>query len=244
MTTGQHISEETRRKMSLARKGKKRPPFSDEWKRNMSIGMKGRRNSEETREKISDSLKGLIRTPEHCANISAAKKGMRLSEEQKRKMSDAHKGMCFSEEWRRNISLGKRGRKYRPFSEQAKRNMAEAQRGKTHSEETRQKLRIAQQNYLLRLGGGLIRGLHETQILDAQEEIDNCKIDRDFRLLGYAPDGYCHETNTIYEVYERYHNRSVQRKHDLRRQQAIQTKLNCSFVILRDPAKRNWMLYE
>jgi len=23
-------------------------------------------------------------------------------------------------------------------------------------------------------------------------------------LLGYYPDGYCHETNTIYELYKRY----------------------------------------
>ena len=40
---GRKTSEETKRKMSLAKKNKKRPAFSEEWKRNMSMSRKGRK---------------------------------------------------------------------------------------------------------------------------------------------------------------------------------------------------------
>jgi len=48
-------------------------------------------------------------------------------------------------------------------------------------------------------------GKNEKQLLNEQEKIDNCKIKRQFLVkgLGYTVDGYCHETNTIYEVYEK-----------------------------------------
>ena len=54
---GKHHSEETKRKMSEARKGKH---FSEETKRKMSEAAKGKHFSEETKRKMSASIKNLI----------------------------------------------------------------------------------------------------------------------------------------------------------------------------------------
>ena len=61
---GRTHSEETRRKISEANKGKKHKPFSEETRRKMSESrkgrhspMKGRTHSEETRRKMSDAAK-------------------------------------------------------------------------------------------------------------------------------------------------------------------------------------------
>lgn len=69
-------SEETRKKMSESKKGKKRRPFTEEHKRKMSEAKKGKKFSEEAKKNISDALKG-----------------KKHSEETKRKMSDAKKGI-------------------------------------------------------------------------------------------------------------------------------------------------------
>ena len=76
---GKHHSEEYKRKMSEACKGRtawnKGKTFSEEYKRNMSELMKGRTFSEEWKRKLSES-----------------QKGKKLSEEAKRKLSEARKG--------------------------------------------------------------------------------------------------------------------------------------------------------
>ena len=80
-----------------------------------------------------------------------------------------------------------------------------------------------------------LRGTHEKQLLDLQEQSDNCKIDRNFSVLGYFPDGYCRETNTIYEVYEKFHFKDKRQiKRDKIRQKEIQDELNCCFVVIKD----------
>ena len=76
---GKHRSEETKRKISEANKGKipcnKDMPRSEETKKKISESHKGKRMSEEAKRKISEANKGKKRTTE-----------------QKRKMSEAHKG--------------------------------------------------------------------------------------------------------------------------------------------------------
>ena len=69
-------SEETRKKMSKARKGKKR---SEETKMKMSESMKGKKLSKETKRKISKSIKGKKRSEETKRKISEAKKGKNLN---------------------------------------------------------------------------------------------------------------------------------------------------------------------
>jgi len=78
-------------------------------------------------------------------------------------------------------------------------------------------------------------GNNEKYLLDKQEQIDNCIIERDFKIGPYSPDGYCRETNTIYEVYEKYHyGWQRQIEHDKKRQIYIENKLKCKFVIIKD----------
>ena len=60
---GRHPSEETLKKKSLAMTGKKMPPVSEETRRKLSIANKGRYPSEETRKKLSQNSarkKGVI----------------------------------------------------------------------------------------------------------------------------------------------------------------------------------------
>ena len=92
-------SEETRKKISEAKKGKKRPPFTEEWKKKISEACRSRiqgPHTEETRRKISETKKGKKLPPfteEHKTKISEAMKGKPKSEEHKRKLSEALKGI-------------------------------------------------------------------------------------------------------------------------------------------------------
>ena len=78
-------------------------------------------------------------------------------------------------------------------------------------------------------------GKHEKEILDLQEQKDNCKILRQYQVLGYFVDGYCPENNVVYEVYEPWHSKTVFR--DLNRKTEICNHLSCDFIILWDKIK-------
>jgi len=89
-------SEETRQKISAARKGQK---HSEEHRRKIGAAGKGRKHSEETKAKMSASNKGQKRSEETRRNLSAiAKLRPPRSEEARRKMSAARKGRKPSEE--------------------------------------------------------------------------------------------------------------------------------------------------
>ena len=131
-------SEESRRKMSDARKGEKHYLYgkspSEESRRKMSEAHKGRTPSEESRRKMSDTHKGKTHTEETRRKISEANKdknhpnyGKTLSEETRRKIGEAHKGKSLSEETKRKLSEAKKDKNP---SEETKRKMSEAQKGK------------------------------------------------------------------------------------------------------------------
>ena len=111
-------SEETRRKMSEARKGK---TPSVETRRKLSEAHKGRIFSEEHRQKLSEtakSRKGIIPSAETRQKMSKAQKGRKHSQETRRKMSKAQKGdkhpnfgRTFSDEHRHNLSKAQKGDK-------------------------------------------------------------------------------------------------------------------------------------
>lgn len=91
-------SEETKRKISEAHKGKK---MSEEHRRKLSevrkgkpTGSKGKhwKLSEETKRKISEANKGKKRSEEWKRKQTEAKKGKPKSEETKKKLSEANKG--------------------------------------------------------------------------------------------------------------------------------------------------------
>ncbi len=93
---------------------------SEETRKKISISMKGKNTwmegkhlSEETKRNISESHKGKKLGPiseETKKKISEANKGKKHLEETKRKMSETHKGMKFSEESKRKISERLKGR--------------------------------------------------------------------------------------------------------------------------------------
>ena len=123
---GYKCSDETRLKMSKAKKGIKRKPFSEETKRKMRESHKGIPRSEEVKKKISESNKGKKRQP--------------FSEETKRKLSESLKGkkrQPFSEEHKRKISNAQKGKN---LSEETRLKMSEVKKGKHHSEETKIKI--------------------------------------------------------------------------------------------------------
>ena len=170
----------------------------------------------------------------------------------KQKLSDSAKnnpvkfwiGKERSEETRQKISRALKGNipafKGRHHTAESLRIMSDKSskglKDRPKSAEHKRKLRLKRLEQIERESGIVFPqiGLNETQLLDRQEEIDNCKILRQHRIreLGYFVDGYCPETNTVYEVYEAFH--AKRSSHDIQRQKEIQDFLKCNFIILRD----------
>ena len=141
--SGRVLSEETRRKLSDANRGKNHPnygkTFSEETRRKMSASKKNM--SDETRKKMSEVKKGENHPFYGKTHSSETKRKMsevhkNPSEETRRKKSEAHKGKTLSEETRRKMSEAHKGKTH---SEQSKRKVGEANKGKTQSEETKRK---------------------------------------------------------------------------------------------------------
>ena len=127
-------SEEARRKMSKAKKGKR---HSDEHRKKLSKAAKGKHISEETKKKISESTSGeknhmfgKHHSNETKKKIGEASKGRYYSEEARRKMSKAKKGKKLSEEHRRKLSEAMKDKpahnKGVPMSEETKKKISEA----------------------------------------------------------------------------------------------------------------------
>ena len=94
---GKKLSEETKKKISEARRNQVTQPMegkkhSEETRKKMSKAQKGRVQTEETRKKISKANKGKLLLEETIRKISEAAKDRKHSEETRMKMSEAHKG--------------------------------------------------------------------------------------------------------------------------------------------------------
>ena len=116
-------------------------------------GNSGGSPSEETRRKISTTLKGKTFSEETRRKISEANKGRKHSEEFRRKLSEANTGenhpnygKSLSEETRRKISEAHKGKKRRPLSEEHRRKISRANTGRRRSEETRRKMSAHQKS--------------------------------------------------------------------------------------------------
>lgn len=88
------VHEDTKRKISLANKGKRKPPFSVEHCR-----------------KISEWHKGRPLSPEHRTNIGKGNTGNVLSDEHRKKISESERGKIISQE-HINKALATRGRPF------------------------------------------------------------------------------------------------------------------------------------
>lgn len=129
---------------------------TNEMKRKISRGMKGKKNalgkhwllSEETKGKMSQSRIGRRLSEEYKIKLSLAQKERYKDPKEREKTSSAMKGRKFSDEHRRKISIARKG-KYSPgtgfqkghkVSEEMRRKISQAQMGRRLSEETKRKL--------------------------------------------------------------------------------------------------------
>ena len=155
-------SEETRRKMSEASQNRKRAPLSPDHRAKIGAAIKGKRHSEETKEKmrlaianrsvedrarIGDAIRDANnrRSPEVLAKIANAHRGMKRSPEARLKMSMAGRGKHISAEHRAKLSRALKGRKCPPRSPEHRENQRKAQTGLKHvafSAEHRERLSI------------------------------------------------------------------------------------------------------
>lgn len=104
--------------------GTGRLSLSEEARRKVSEASKGRRHSLETRKRMSEAAKKRGFTAEHRRKVNESLKGKIHSQETRRKMSQSQKLRCGTEEHRRKVSEDqkKRGDSYhRKQSEHAKR---------------------------------------------------------------------------------------------------------------------------
>ena len=124
---------------------------------NLTTGGAGGSRSEETRRKISETLKGKTFSEETRRKLSEAAQGRKLSKETRRKLSEANTGenhpnygKPHSEETRRKISEGNKGEKNHFFGKQLsaehRHKISEANVGRKRSEETRRKMSAHQKS--------------------------------------------------------------------------------------------------
>ena len=128
---GYKHTEEAKKKMSETRKGKKRKPFSQEWRKKLGIAHLGN--------KYGKALKGIKRSEETKRKISLARIGKKNpnygkhpSKETKRKMSESHKAENLSEETRRKLRESHKNNTANlghHHSVEAKKKMSEAHKG-------------------------------------------------------------------------------------------------------------------
>ena len=85
---------------------------SEETRRKISEANKGRTFLEEHKKKLSESGKVKIFSEEHKRKIGAKSKGRTLSEETRRKLSEANKGKTRSEETKEKMREQVKGRKW------------------------------------------------------------------------------------------------------------------------------------
>ncbi len=128
---GFKLTEDTRQKMSEAKKGKNHPNYgkhcTKETKKKIGDANRNKSRSKELRKKISESLKG-----ENHPNY-----GRHLTEETKRKISESSKNKKLSEGHKRKLS---ESAKKRRLSSETKRKISASSKGKKSSEETKSKI--------------------------------------------------------------------------------------------------------
>ena len=129
---GKPRSEEYKAKMRGRR-------FTEEHKRKISMALKGKPVSENTRKAAIASSKNRKKTPEETIKRKASLKKWRdsLTPEEKQKLADKHKGKKYSEETKRKMSLRQIGK---VLSKETRKKISESRKFVVYSEETRRKI--------------------------------------------------------------------------------------------------------
>lgn len=113
--------------------------FSQETKAKMSAARKGKTVSKKTRERLSAIAKGRTYSPEICLRMSLARKGKPQSKEAVTKRAAANRGKTRSDESRKRMSAAQKGR---TVSAEGRLRMSAAKQNM--SRETREKIAAAQ----------------------------------------------------------------------------------------------------
>ena len=230
-------SEETRRKIGLASKGRKlsedhKRKIRENADRNPSFGMKGKHHSEETRKKLSISHKGQI--PKNLEQLRLLSIGHKVSEEVRKKISLANKGRIRSEETKNKIRLAKKGTKAwnkgkkMPEMSGAKHHMF----GKHHSEESLRKMseahkkQMANQEFRRRLSE-----IHKKRLSDPEEMKRQSETSTRTLLKQYESGVFPKQTNTKPErqIKEELLKRGYNEGMDFIHQYKFMNKFMCDF---------------
>jgi hypothetical protein len=131
---GLNHSAEARKKISETHKGKNKPPMSEETKIKISESLKGKIVSEETKIKMSKAQKGKIMPNEAKEKLRSINLGKKYSQETKDKVSKAHKGKLFSEEHKEKLRKPKP-----PRTIEHCKKISESKKGFKHTEEYKKK---------------------------------------------------------------------------------------------------------
>jgi hypothetical protein len=116
---------------------------TDHWLNRSNGGSKP--HTDESRRKISESLRGRTLTEDHRRKVSDSRKGIVFSEEHRRKLSEKNKTRPQSEEANRKRSETLKGKPKKPFSEEHRRKLSESNlRRGLPNEETRRKMSESQ----------------------------------------------------------------------------------------------------
>ena len=157
---GEGLSEETRAKLSAAKRGKPLPPGTGA---KISAALKGvpKNLTEEQRLELSRRARGKPISPEARAKISAAQKGRpkNLSSEQRKRRSEAMRGRRLSPDQIAKMAAAQRGRRHTEAhraknreaqlarwniaSDADREHHAAASRGRRHTEATKAKMSVA-----------------------------------------------------------------------------------------------------
>lgn len=119
---------------------------SEETRKKMSASLKN--PSEQTRAKQSAAKKGVSLSKEHCAKLSESKKGRAVSAEHREKLSIANSGKVPSDLCREMALAANLGRS---FSKEHREKLSAARKGKLRgpqSEETKAKIRAAKRRVI------------------------------------------------------------------------------------------------
>jgi hypothetical protein len=114
------LSEEHKRKIGLANKGKKKKPLSEEHKRKLIESNLGRKASNETKQLMSQQRKGKIFSDEYRNKLSISAKQKVFTNEHKANIGKTSLGRTKSDEVKKRISEKLKGIKRKPMSDEVK----------------------------------------------------------------------------------------------------------------------------
>jgi hypothetical protein len=134
------LYEKMKKEQSAARQGK---PLREDTKKKISSSLKGKPGkpiSEETRKKMSIAQQGKPISEETRKKMSISRKGGSLSKETRKKLSIAHQGKQHTKEVKEKMSIAHQGKSGKPHGKETRKKMSIAHQGKRHTEETKEKI--------------------------------------------------------------------------------------------------------